>query len=51
MLLEVDRKARGLSGFFSEVLGRDETKLWLDIETLTQEEVTEMLSEAIDQHC
>jgi len=51
VLLEVDRKARGLSGFFSEVLGRDETKLWLDIEALEQGEVTEMLAGAIDQHC
>jgi sporulation-control protein len=51
VLLEVDRKVRGLSGFFAEVSGRDETKLWLDIEDLRQDEVTSLIEEAIGQHC
>lgn len=51
VLMEVDRKSRGLRGFFAEVSGRDETKLWLDIEDLAQEQVTELLENAIDEHC
>jgi len=51
VLLEVDRKARGLSGFFKEVTDRDETKLWLDIEDLEQNEVTALLESTIDEHC
>lgn len=51
VLLEVDRRARGFKGFFSEATGRDETKLWLDIEEMEQSEVTELLQNAIADHC
>ncbi|MDP2559889.1 sporulation protein [Psychrobium sp. 1_MG-2023] len=51
ILVEVDRKARGLGGFFSELLGRDESKLWVDINDFEQEQVTEILHQAISHHC
>lgn len=48
LLIEIDRRARGFSGFFSEISGRDETKLWLDIEDMEQAEVTALLYNVID---
>lgn len=51
LLVEVDRRARGFSGFFSEVFDRDETRLWLDITDMEQGEVTEQLYNAINDNC
>lgn len=51
LLIEVDRRARGFSGFFSEISGRDESKLWVDIAEIKQEEVIELLQRAIRGHC
>lgn len=50
VLIEIDRKARGLGGFFNEVTGRDESKVWLDIEDLEQDEVTKLFEDVIEQH-
>lgn len=51
VLIEIDRRARGLGGFFAEISGRDESRLWLDIETLEQSQVTELLENTIEQYC
>jgi len=51
LLVEIDRRSRGFKGFFSEVLGRDETKLWLDIGELEQTELVKLLHHAIDDNC
>jgi len=51
LLVEVDRKARGLGGFFSEMLGTDETKLWVQIYDDNLDQVTDVIHTAIDDHC
>jgi len=51
LLVEVDRKARGIGGFFSEMLGTDETKLWVEIDDDNLEQVIDVLHHAIDDHC
>lgn len=51
VLIEIDRRSRGFSGFFQEVFDRDESKLWLDIEDTEQEAVTALLEEVIADHC
>jgi len=51
LMVEVDRKAKGLGGFFASMIGRDETKLWVEIQDYDLESVTDVLHHAIDEHC
>ncbi|MGB1298724.1 MAG: sporulation protein, partial [Psychrobium sp.] len=51
LMVEVDRKAKGLGGFFASMIGRDETKLWVEIHDYDLDAVTDVLHGAIDEHC
>ncbi len=48
--LEIDRRARGFSGFFAEALGRDETNVRLNINDDNITEISDMLYDVIDQY-
>lgn len=51
LFLEMDRKARGLSGFIAELTGTDETRIRLSIGSGDLPNLTQILRETIDQHC
>ena len=51
ILIEVDRRARGLGGFFTEIFDRDESRQWLDLPEMEQSEMTELLQNVIEAHC
>ena len=51
LMVEVDRKAKGLEGFFASLVGRDETKLWVEIQDYDADSVINILHQAIDEHC
>ncbi|MGB1238265.1 MAG: sporulation protein [Pseudomonadales bacterium] len=51
ILLEVDRRARGLGGLFAEMLGRDESQMWLHLHHSDLDQAAELLYQAIDDHC
>ena len=48
--LEIDRKARGIKGLFSEMLGTDESKVCLSIESDNVGDISEMLYQVISDH-
>lgn len=48
VLLEIDRKARGFSGFFAEVFDRDEIKTRLSVNMDNIEQVPQMLEALLD---
>ena len=50
VFMEVDRKARGLSGFLAELTGTDETRIRFHIGTEDLPNLTEILRETIEQH-
>lgn len=51
LLVEVDRKTRGISGFFAQMLGSDERQLWIQIHHSDLNQTSELLYQAIDDHC
>ncbi|WP_018692365.1 sporulation protein [Algicola sagamiensis] len=51
LYMEIDRKARGLQGFFAEALDMDETNLKLIIEEDHCEQLPDLIANVIQQHC
>jgi sporulation-control protein len=51
LLLEIDRKARGLGGFLSEMLDTDETIVKLSFSNEDVSEIKDIIEETINRHC
>lgn len=51
VFMEIDRKGRGISGFFAELLDTDEANVRITINDENAESTTEMLYDIIDSHC
>lgn len=51
LILEIDRRARGFSGFFSEMLDSDETRIRLEIATDDVEAIKSELYDIISSYC
>lgn len=49
--LEIDRKARGFSGLFAEILGSDESKVCLSVTTDSVDIIIAQFEEVIREHC
>lgn len=48
--LEIDRRARGFSGFLAEAFGRDETNVYFDVSEHNIDDVGNTIYDLIDQH-
>ncbi len=51
VILEIDRKAKGIGGFFANLFAKDETMVKLDISEDNIDDIEAILSEIIDEHC
>ena len=51
VMLEIDRKAKGIGGFFANLFARDETNVKLDISEDNIDDIEAILAEIIDDHC
>lgn len=51
ILVEVDRKARGFGGFLAQMLGQDESRVWLEINDYEHRQVCDVLYRAIADNC
>lgn len=49
--LEIDRRARGVGGFFAEMFGRDEVNAYLSVTADNLESLSEQLYQLIDENC
>lgn len=51
LILEIDRRARGFSGFFAEMLDADETRIRLEVATDDVEAIKNELYDIISSYC
>jgi sporulation-control protein len=51
VLLEIDRKARGVSGFFASMFDLDETKVAVEVNDSNLDDVCGLLQQVINHHC
>lgn len=49
--LEIDRKARGIGGFFAEMFGRDEVNAYISVTEPDVDAISEQLYQLIDDNC
>lgn len=51
LLIEIDRKSRGISGFFAQMIGTVEQNLWIEVADDQPSHVSAILTKAIEEHC
>lgn len=51
LLIEIDRKAKGISGLFANMLGTNESLHWIDVSHGEVDDILAQIDEVISQHC